>query len=219
MQWRVHERNARVEILAVQRCHRTVRYREYRNGRVELHAIFSHTGGCSPRCLRRLLPLSPPMSYGNAQQPDGASAARAGTVSHGSRLASHCSLLYVVIAVSNRRQVDTGGSQTAGAGWYVPSARASGAGKRIDARARCSSHMPPHAHIPQANPISTPGRLPMCVWGIFFHPFQFARIGVRDRTRMKFPPPVRGERGGDCIQEEVTRAQNMRMQSQASCPG
>ncbi len=50
MQWRVHERNARVEILAVQRCCRTVRYRQYRNGRVEsgrverfeLRAIFSH---------------------------------------------------------------------------------------------------------------------------------------------------------------------------------
>jgi hypothetical protein len=44
--------------------------------------------------------------------------------------------------------MDTGGSQAAGAGQYVPNARASGAWKRIDTLALLSGHMPPRARIP-----------------------------------------------------------------------
>ena len=48
------------------------------------------TEGCSPRCLSSSLAMSAPLPHSGAQQTDAASAASAGSVNHGSCLASHC---------------------------------------------------------------------------------------------------------------------------------
>jgi hypothetical protein len=88
-----NERDARVEILAVQRSAVRSAVPE-RARRVPCHLLSAHTEGCSPRCFSCAecadVTLSAPMWHGVAQQPDGASAASAGAVGHGSCLASHC---------------------------------------------------------------------------------------------------------------------------------
>ena len=123
----------RVEILAVQRS--AVRDRQYRHGGVDLRGIFSpaHTKGC----LRRLLALSPPLPHGGAQRPEGASAASAGAVSHGSCLASHCPC---VVIESKAGGTPEGRKQQVPA---YPTARASVAGKRLDERALQRPHASP----------------------------------------------------------------------------
>jgi hypothetical protein len=95
-----NERDARVEILAVQRS--AVRGGQYRNGRVELRAIFSpaHKEGCSPRCILA------PNPHGGAQQPNGARAANAGAVRHDTCPASHCPL-FVIESIRYRRVAST----------------------------------------------------------------------------------------------------------------
>ena len=133
----------RVEILAVQRS--AVRDRQYRNGRVD-RRFFSpaHSEGC----LRRLLALSPPLPHGGAQRPEGASAASAGAVSHGSCLASHCPCVVIESKAGGHRRVASSRCRRIQPQERVWPGSAS-------TSARCSGHMPPRAWIPSPVPHKT----------------------------------------------------------------
>ena len=127
----------RVEILAVQRS--AMQDRQYRNGRVDLRGIFSpaHTEGC----LRRLLALSPPLPHGGARRPEGASAASAGAVSHGSCLASHCPFVVIESKAGGHQRVASSRCRP------VRAKRKSDGGQEASRRSlSLHLHMPPRDH-------------------------------------------------------------------------
>ena len=86
-----NESDARVEILAVQRSAVQCGIGSTGTGASSsVPSSLAPTEGCSPRCLSSILAMSAPLPHSGAQQTDAASAASAGSVNHGSCLASHC---------------------------------------------------------------------------------------------------------------------------------
>ena len=195
--------------------------------RVPCHLPSAHTEGCSPRCFSCAecadVTLSAPMWHGVAQQPDGASAASAGAVGHGSCLASHC---HFVVNRIEGRWTPEGRKQ------QVPAVakRKSECGREAPRTTRAFTYFIGHMPSPCSDPVAN--TIPPRFEGASFCTFSVradsrgnskrsegrgACLGTHKRQN-GFCSLRRDEIPSTCRRApaEETRARNMRMESHAS---